>query len=111
MFYHPIAVFRKAMTRASFAKMITNAAKIYFKAQGATLIVTHFPGPFLKRIALFFISKLEKVDLPHEPKTRGGGWAGASFPFVLPCTLLEATTFKLPALSRAMPLAVEARQL
>jgi hypothetical protein len=53
MFYQPIAVFRKAMTLSSFAKMITHAAKIYFKAHGATLIVTHFPGPFLKQMALF----------------------------------------------------------
>ena len=66
MFYHPTAVFRKAMTRSSFAKMITNAAKRYFNAQGATLIVTHFPGPFLKQIALFFISKLKRFKLLRE---------------------------------------------
>ena len=41
------------MTLSSFAKMITHAAKMYFKAHGATLIVTHFPGPFLKQMALF----------------------------------------------------------
>ena len=71
------------MSWSSFAKMMTNAAKIYFKAQGATLIVTHFLGPFLKRIALFLINKLEKVNLPHETKTCGGGWR--EFPSRLCC--------------------------
>ena len=115
MFYKPTAFFRKARIQPSLAKIITRAAKIYFIAQGATQIVTHFPGPFLKQIALFFFileNRKKGFELPHEPKTRGGArWAGGSFPFVLPYTLLEATTFKFPTLSRAMPLAVEAGEL
>jgi hypothetical protein len=53
MIYQSMIVFRMVRAQSPFAKMITNAAKKYFKAQGATLIVTHFPGSFLKQIALF----------------------------------------------------------
>jgi hypothetical protein len=66
-------------TRSSLAKKImTNTLNIYFKAQGATVIVTHFPGPFLKQIALFFISKLKKeIKLPHDTKKFAEvRWAG-----------------------------------
>jgi hypothetical protein len=76
MFYHPTAVFRKAMSQSSFAKMITNAVKIYFKAQGATLIVTHFPGPFLKQIAMFRFILIYERRLNHSANFAEVRWAG-----------------------------------